>query len=103
RDWSSDVCSSDLDAVAVERRLGQPPLPEPEVALAVEQAVAEQLPRLLQAEVLDEVPALGNEHLLDRGRVADEEDLLEPDAERDEVTVFADTAVQEIQRAGAEV
>src|SRR5438876_12320406 len=90
------------NAVPVKGRLREPPLPQPEVTLAIEQAIAEKVPRHLQAEMLDEISALGQQDFLDGDRVADEQNRSEADAQRDEVAVFASALGEEFERRGAE-
>src|SRR5690606_41315615 len=51
------------DVFAVERGLGKTALPEPELALAREEAVAEQRFRLLEATPLRVVPRVLDEHV----------------------------------------
>ena len=71
------------DAAAVEGRLHQAPLPQPEVAFAGEQAVAEDERVEPQGEVLDEVVVLRDEDFFDEVGMADQVDAAMAEAERE--------------------
>ena len=77
------------DPAAVKRGLGEPPLPQPEVAFARQQSVAKELLVLSEDAAFDEFPIVGDEHLLDVVRMADEEDAKVVVAHRDDVAVVA--------------
>jgi hypothetical protein len=58
-----------------EGRLNESPLPQPELALAGGEAVAEHRHEGTRAEVLDVVLGVGDQHLLDELGIAGEEQL----------------------------
>ena len=84
------------DALALKDRLNEPPLPQPEIALAGQQAVAQQQAIHAQGVMFGEIAAV--QHLLDEGRMIDEEDAFQPEAQRDAIAVLAG-AVQSRSRA----
>src|SRR5690606_12958474 len=75
------------DVFAVERGLGKTALPEPELALAREEAVAEQRFRLLEATPLRVVPRVLDEHVLDVVRVTDQENRARSNMVVDDVAI----------------
>ena len=76
------------DPVAVEGRLRQLPLSAPEVPLAGQQAVSQRPLGIPKAVVLDELPVLIDEHLLDQVGMVDEPDRARAEPHRDDVAVL---------------
>ena len=66
-------CRVGGDALAVKRRLHQPALSQVEIALAREQARAEQTLRALEATALGEIPVVRDQDVLDAMGIVDEE------------------------------
>ena len=74
-----------LDAVVVEGRLGDPPLPAPELALARQQAVAEEDPQGVEAEgVLAVVLGVAHEDPLDVLGLAQQVQAYRPELQLDD-------------------
>ena len=89
------------DAIAMKRRLHQPPLAEMVRIFAGQQPLAKQPPRALQAAPLDEVPVVCDEDVLNQMRVADEKNLLAAHAVGHDVAIGACQAGEERQRIAA--
>ena len=89
------------DALAVKRRLHQPPLAQVIGAFARQQAVAEQPLRPIESAALHEAAVVRDEDVLDRRRVVDEEHLLARHPVGREVAVGARQAGEERNRIGA--
>ena len=70
-------------------RLRETPLPQPEIAFARQQSVAEKLPVLAKNAAFDEFAIVGDENLLDVVGVAHEKDAEIVVAHRDDVAVVA--------------
>ncbi len=64
------------DAIAVKRRLHQPPLAQVHRAFAGQQPLAEQALAALEAAALGEIAVVGDEHVADQLRLVDQEQLL---------------------------
>ena len=60
------ACPHSLHPLAVEARLHQTPLPQPEVALTDQQAVAERRAQMLAPQAPLEIAIVGDKQLLDR-------------------------------------
>ena len=90
------------DPVAMERRLGELALGPPELALAGQEPVAQRSPRAPQPVVLDELPVLVDQHLLDQVGMVEEEDRRGPEPGPDHVAVLAMPARQCPQAVAAE-
>jgi hypothetical protein len=91
------------DALAEKRRLRQPPLPQPEVALAREQPVTQHDRIDPHGEMLAEVLIIGDEHLLDVLRMAHDGDLARPQANLEDVAVLAGAAREVAEPVVAEL
>src|SRR5438270_12448369 len=89
------------DAPAMERRLHQPPLPQPKIAFAGEQPVAKQPLVGPQDAPLDEFAVLRHQHLLDVLRMAHKINAKTVVAQRNNVAVFARQPSQIFQRTPA--
>ena len=98
------------DALAVKRRLQQPPLAQPRLALGEEEALAQQWAQQPHAAALDEVAAPGHEQLLDRVRMVDEQDAIGAEPGLNDVAVLprarlveAELVAPDRRRAAAEI
>src|SRR5256885_14801422 len=89
------------DAPAMERRLHQPPLPQPKIAFARQQPVAKQPLVGSQDASLDEFAVLRHQHLLDVLRVAHKVNAKTVVAQRNNVAIFARQPSQIFQRTPA--
>src|SRR5262249_2761280 len=69
--------------------LDQATLPQPEIALAGEQALAQNHWVEAQREMFDEMPALREQHFLDEVRMIDEVNAVRPKADGRHIAVFA--------------
>src|SRR5215471_14152279 len=80
------------DLPAQEGRLHQPPLPQPQLARAGYEAIAEESADDAVAPVFLEVVCLGDEHLTNQVRVVEQPDLKPSVPEQSAVTVFTSAA-----------
>src|SRR5207248_7895613 len=91
--------SEPRDPLPVEGRLGDAPLPLPEVALGREQAVAEDVPeRRVPARLLAVVLVVLGEDVVDARRRADQVRDHRPESETDYVAVLAERLREEPDR-----
>src|SRR5258708_20907996 len=81
--------------------LGQPPLPQPEVALAGEQSISEEALVRAQDAALDEFARLIYEHFLDVVRVVDVVHAKLVEAHRHDIPVFAREGGEKAKRVAA--
>src|SRR6185437_10542356 len=86
-----------IDALAVERRLGQTALPEPEVTLAGEQAIAQQLPQDAIEVALAEAPLSRDEYVLYVVWMIEHDDPPPTETQLDDVTVGSGAREQEAE------
>src|SRR6266481_5254270 len=77
------------DAPAVKRRLRQPPLAQPELSFAGEQAFAEDVPVRTQHAAFYIFAGVGYERFLDCVRMVDENRLEIQDSDSRDVAIFA--------------
>ena len=90
-------------AFAVEQRLQEPALPQPGVAVAGEQAVAEQQAVHLEGVVLDPVAGVRHQDRFDQVGVVDEDDAAQAEAQSGHVAELAGAAGVERQRVAAQL
>jgi hypothetical protein len=76
------------DALAVERRLHEPSLAQPDIALGGEQPIPQKCSHQADAPTLDEVAVPFHEHFLDGVRVVDQETRERAQAHRYDVTIL---------------
>ena len=87
------------DALAGEGRLDQAALPQPEIALAGQQALAQDQRRHPQGKVLDVILVIVKENGLNVLGIADKVDAPRPEAQRDNIAIIAGTARKEFEPA----
>src|SRR6185503_14641126 len=87
-----------LDALAVERRLGESPLALVQIAFAGQQTFAEDDLRALQREALHEGGVPGDEDVPDLVGMSEEEDRLPAEAELRRVAEITAETGEELQR-----
>src|SRR5262249_18463365 len=87
-----------LEPLAMERGLAEAPLPRVELALARQQAFAQERLRPLDAPALHEVVLARDQHLADVVRVDEEVDLALHDPAPDDVALLAGRAREEGER-----
>ena len=80
------------DPLAVKRRLGQLALAAPELAFAGQEPLPERPLRLPQPIVLDELPILVDQHLLDQVGMVDEHDSPGAESGRNQVAILLSPA-----------
>ncbi len=89
------------DAIAMKRRLHQPPLPQMHGAFARQQPLAEHALRPLEPAALREVLVVRHQDVLDDARIADDEHVLAAEPDVREIAVCASDVLEELERIAA--
>ena len=79
------------DPLPAERRLSEPPLPQPKIAFAGQQSVAEDRPIQPETKVFAEIPIIGDEYILDVIGVIEQQQRLWTKTNGHNVAVLAGT------------